>query len=237
MRLPAQHVEDATSAADFYANKVLMEWRAKDPAHAPWVAAVKALLQGLKVSCSAREDGRGGRERQRQGREGVYAHWAGYARPGPDGSAVAENKQGNPSCRALRTCLSVCLPAGLLLQALPCGSYLERCWHPCLPIQGRGGSWGSSQWGSGQRVGSPSSSGGSPAASDAVAAALQAQRLGFRPAQLQQWLDHLTGTPGPSAVLTAAGQHQAAPLRQWLPRLLASMQAVPGSSNPGALPW
>jgi adenylyl cyclase-associated protein len=49
MRLPAQHVEDATSAADFYANKVLMEWRAKDPAHAPWVAAVKALLQGLKV--------------------------------------------------------------------------------------------------------------------------------------------------------------------------------------------
>jgi hypothetical protein len=86
-------------------------------------------------------------------------------------------------------------------------------------------------------AGSPSSSGGSPAASDAVAAALQAQRLGFRPAQLQQWLDHLTGTPGPSAVLTAAGQHQAAPLRQWLPRLLASMQAVPGSSNPGALPW
>jgi hypothetical protein len=84
---------------------------------------------------------------------------------------------------------------------------------------------------------SPRSNGGSPAASDAVAAALQAQRLGLRPAQLQQWLDHLTGTPGPTAVLTAAGQHQAAPLRQWLPRLLASMQAVPGSSNPGALPW
>ena len=86
-------------------------------------------------------------------------------------------------------------------------------------------------------AGSSSSNDSSPAASDAVAAALQAQRLGFRPALLQQWLDHLTGTSGPTTVLTAAGQHQAAPLRQWLPRLLASMQAVPGSSNPGALPW
>lgn len=50
MRLPAQHVEDASSAAEFYANKVLMEWRAKDPNHATWVAALKELLQALKAS-------------------------------------------------------------------------------------------------------------------------------------------------------------------------------------------
>lgn len=51
MRLPAQHVEDAASAADFYANKVLMEWRAKDPHHATWVTSLKALLTALKEYC------------------------------------------------------------------------------------------------------------------------------------------------------------------------------------------
>jgi hypothetical protein len=29
--------------------QVLVEWRAKDPGHAAWVAALKELLQGLKV--------------------------------------------------------------------------------------------------------------------------------------------------------------------------------------------
>ncbi|PSC76207.1 dipeptidyl aminopeptidase acylaminoacyl peptidase [Micractinium conductrix] len=51
MRAPAQHVEDAASAADFYANKVLMEWRAKDPAHAGWVQALKSLMGALKDFC------------------------------------------------------------------------------------------------------------------------------------------------------------------------------------------
>ncbi|EFN50763.1 hypothetical protein CHLNCDRAFT_142506 [Chlorella variabilis] len=39
IHLPPQHVEDALSAADFYANKVLMEWRSRDPGHAAWVQA------------------------------------------------------------------------------------------------------------------------------------------------------------------------------------------------------
>ncbi|PRW32688.1 cyclase-associated 1 [Chlorella sorokiniana] len=52
IRLPAQHVEDAASASEFYANKVLVEWRAKDPNHAPWVASIKELLQSLKAFCA-----------------------------------------------------------------------------------------------------------------------------------------------------------------------------------------
>ncbi|KAL4424859.1 hypothetical protein ABPG77_011109 [Micractinium sp. CCAP 211/92] len=52
IRLPAQHVEDAASAADFYANKVLMEWRAKDFNHVSWVQALKELLAALKAFCA-----------------------------------------------------------------------------------------------------------------------------------------------------------------------------------------
>ncbi|KAI3423920.1 hypothetical protein D9Q98_009754 [Chlorella vulgaris] len=52
IHLPAQHVEDALSAADFYANKVLMEWRGKDPGHVTWVQAVKELLLALKAFCA-----------------------------------------------------------------------------------------------------------------------------------------------------------------------------------------
>lgn len=52
MRLPVQHVEDAWSACEFYANKVLAEWRAKDAAHAAWVGAVKELTAALKAYCS-----------------------------------------------------------------------------------------------------------------------------------------------------------------------------------------
>lgn len=58
IHLPAQHVEDASSAADFYANKVLMEWRAKDPNHLTWVQAVKALLAALKVGAAGCSRGR-----------------------------------------------------------------------------------------------------------------------------------------------------------------------------------
>lgn len=52
IRLPAQHVEDSAAAADFYANKVLMEWRSKDPNHVAWVQALKELLAELKVFCA-----------------------------------------------------------------------------------------------------------------------------------------------------------------------------------------
>ena len=88
---------------------------------------------------------------------------------------------------------------------------------------------------------SSSSSGCAAAAAEAAAAALGAQRLGMRPAQLQQWLNFLSSPAAPAA---AAGERQAAPLQQWLPRLLHSMQAAPlpggdtQASAPKALsPW
>lgn len=46
---PAQHVQETWSAAEFYGNKVLMEWRAKDPNHVTWVGAVKAAMLALRV--------------------------------------------------------------------------------------------------------------------------------------------------------------------------------------------
>ena len=49
MQPPPLHVQESWAAAEFYANKVLMEWKAKDPAHVPWVQAVKELMLGLKV--------------------------------------------------------------------------------------------------------------------------------------------------------------------------------------------
>lgn len=81
------------------------------------------------------------------------------------------------------------------------------------------------------------------AAQVAVEAALGQQHLGFRPMQLQQLLAFLSSPDAPTAVLTAGGQQQAAPLRHWLPRLLLSMRAVPppidGSTacDPQGRPW
>lgn len=48
---PAQHVQDAWAAAEFYGNKVIMEWRGKDlgAQHAAWVGTMKELVLGLKV--------------------------------------------------------------------------------------------------------------------------------------------------------------------------------------------
>lgn len=90
---------------------------------------------------------------------------------------------------------------------------------------------------SGALATSPNSSSGPAVMPEAAAVALQAQQLGFRPAQLQQWLVYLTGSDGPVAVLTSAGRQQLPSLRQWLPRLLHSMQAsaVPaGERSSGA---
>jgi len=73
-------------------------------------------------------------------------------------------------------------------------------------------------------------------AGEAVKVALQQQHLGFRPAQLRQWLDFLEGSDGPTAVLTAAGEQAAPPLQQWLPRMLHSMRAVAPSGEQGSFP-
>ena len=90
-------------------------------------------------------------------------------------------------------------------------------------------------------VGAASSSPPNSAPAEAVAVALQRQQLGFRSAQLRQWMDHLEGSDGPAAVLTAAGKQEAPPLQQWLPRLLHSMRAVtpPGEEAPvpASLSW
>lgn len=83
---------------------------------------------------------------------------------------------------------------------------------------------------------SSSSCASSAVLAEAAAAALQPQRLGFTPAQLQRLLRHLTDASGPAAVLTGSGEQSPPALRQWLPRLLCSMQAVapPGDSEPTA---
>ncbi|KAG7672272.1 hypothetical protein Ndes2526B_g06736 [Nannochloris sp. 'desiccata'] len=52
LALPPQHVEDAWSAAEFYANKVLMGWKGRGPEHGVWVAALKASLLTLKGYCA-----------------------------------------------------------------------------------------------------------------------------------------------------------------------------------------
>ncbi|KAL4855712.1 Cyclase-associated protein 1 [Chlorella vulgaris] len=52
IHLPAQHVEDALSAADFYANKVLMEWRGKDPGHVTWAFCAKHYPAGPQWNAS-----------------------------------------------------------------------------------------------------------------------------------------------------------------------------------------
>jgi adenylyl cyclase-associated protein len=52
LSLPPAHVEDAWSAAEFYANKVLMGWKAKGPEHGTWIASLKAAVLALKIYCT-----------------------------------------------------------------------------------------------------------------------------------------------------------------------------------------
>lgn len=51
MNTPPEHVEACSNATDFYANKVLTEWRAMDPRHVEWVSSVKNLLAALQKHC------------------------------------------------------------------------------------------------------------------------------------------------------------------------------------------
>lgn len=48
MSPPAQHVQEAWQSAEFWANKILMEFRNKDPHQVAWVKALNALLVALK---------------------------------------------------------------------------------------------------------------------------------------------------------------------------------------------
>lgn len=49
MSLPIAHVEESWQMAEFYNNKVLVEYRTKDPNHAEWAKALKELyLPGLR---------------------------------------------------------------------------------------------------------------------------------------------------------------------------------------------
>lgn len=41
MPAPAQHVRDSWAAAEFYANKLLMQYRGVDEAQVAWVKALK----------------------------------------------------------------------------------------------------------------------------------------------------------------------------------------------------
>lgn len=52
MELPPSHVEGCSNAVDFYANKVLAEWRSKDPRHAKWVVSIQKLMRALSQYCS-----------------------------------------------------------------------------------------------------------------------------------------------------------------------------------------
>eukprot|EP00897_Mesotaenium_endlicherianum_P004116 jgi/Mesen1/3732/ME000203S02821 len=49
MSLPAAHVEESWDSAQFFANKVLVEYKSKDPSHVEWVKALKELfVPGLR---------------------------------------------------------------------------------------------------------------------------------------------------------------------------------------------
>ncbi|KDD73090.1 hypothetical protein H632_c2549p0, partial [Helicosporidium sp. ATCC 50920] len=48
LRPPPVHVDESWSAAEFYSNKVLKAFRAKDPAHVEWVSGLKKLMQTLR---------------------------------------------------------------------------------------------------------------------------------------------------------------------------------------------
>lgn len=48
---PPQHVEEALNATEFYANKVLAEWRSKEPKTVDWILTMKGTLSELKAFC------------------------------------------------------------------------------------------------------------------------------------------------------------------------------------------
>ena len=48
MSLPTQHIEEAWQSAEFYANKVLMEFRNTEPAHVDWIKNLKDVLLKMK---------------------------------------------------------------------------------------------------------------------------------------------------------------------------------------------
>ncbi|GKB72442.1 cyclase-associated protein 1-like protein [Tanacetum coccineum] len=49
MNMPISHVEECWQSAEFYSNKVLVEYRSKDPNHAEWAKALKELyVPGLR---------------------------------------------------------------------------------------------------------------------------------------------------------------------------------------------
>ena len=49
MSLPAQHIDEAWQSAEFYANKILTEFRNKEPKHVTWVKQLKDLLMKMKL--------------------------------------------------------------------------------------------------------------------------------------------------------------------------------------------
>lgn len=49
LSLPPQHVEESYQGAEFYSNKVLMEYRQSDPRQVEWTKAVKAVFTELKA--------------------------------------------------------------------------------------------------------------------------------------------------------------------------------------------
>ena len=49
MSLPAQHIDEAWQSAEFYANKILTEFRNKEPKHVTWVKQLKELLMKMKL--------------------------------------------------------------------------------------------------------------------------------------------------------------------------------------------
>ncbi len=49
MSLPAQHIDEAWQSAEFYANKILTEFRNKEPRHVTWVKQLKDLLMKMKL--------------------------------------------------------------------------------------------------------------------------------------------------------------------------------------------
>lgn len=49
LSLPAQHVDESWQSAEFFANKVMMEFRNSDSRHVDWVKALKQVFQQLKA--------------------------------------------------------------------------------------------------------------------------------------------------------------------------------------------
>lgn len=49
MNPPSQHIDEAWQSAEFYANKILTEFRNKEPRHVTWVKQLKELLMKMKA--------------------------------------------------------------------------------------------------------------------------------------------------------------------------------------------